>query len=288
MTKNRIIGAEGKHFRSNGFIRLRNKLLSLEDPLLMGIVNATPDSFYDASRISDHETLKSYLNSLVTYGFSMVDLGANSTRPGSRPVSATEQIKRLEPVLKFTLDHYPSLHVSIDTSSAEVAAWALSQGADLINDVEGGNNDPDIWGVCASFNAPYVLTHSRGKSSNVHDETTYDNVTTRVLFELSQKINQIQAAGVKDILIDPGFGFSKDLQQNYEMLKHLTLFQIFERPILCGFSRKSMIYKKLNTDANEALNGTTILNTFAITKGCDVLRVHDARAAHEVITLLKM
>lgn len=288
MSKSRIIGAEVKHFRSHGFIRLRNKLLSLSDPLLMGIINVTPDSFFEGSKFNDEKSLGSYLNELNKYGFSMVDIGANSTRPGSTLIDANQQIERLGPALEFTRKNFPDIYISIDTSSSVVAEWSLSNGADIINDVEGGNNDPEIWHVCAKYNAPYILTHSRGTQKIIHEKTNYNNVTSTVLFEISEKIARIKEAGVKDIVIDPGFGFSKDLKQNYALLEHLSLFQIFEMPILCGFSRKSMIYKKLNTNADEALNGTTILNTFALTQGCDILRVHDAREAFEVISLLKM
>jgi len=288
MTKRSIIGAEVKHFRSHGFIRLRNKLLPLQEPLLMGIVNLTPDSFFEQSRFHEEDSLAKYLSLLTEYGFTFVDLGANSTRPGSKKVTPQEQIKRLGPALTYIRKNFPQIFISIDTSSSVVASWALQEGADLINDVEGGNNDPELWKVCGKFNAPYILTHSRGTQDEMHEETAYENVTTSVLFELSQNINRIQEAGVKDIIIDPGFGFSKTLEQNYELLQHLSLFQIFERPILCGFSRKSMIYKKIKVQPQEALNGTSVLNTLALTKGCDILRVHDPREAFEVIALLKM
>jgi dihydropteroate synthase len=287
MTKKDFFGVEVKHFRSNEFIRLRNKLFPVNQPLVMAILNATPDSFYSESRRHDNSELTDYLETCQAQGVSFIDLGAQSTRPGSTPISSEEQIERLRPLVARIRSEFPSFFISIDTSCPKVAAWALDQGADLINDVEGGKNNPEIWDVCARYNAPYILMHSRGELTEMHAEQVYQNITVEVLQELSTQLNSIKKAGVKDIIIDPGFGFSKSLIENRKLLNNLPLFQLFGIPILVGFSRKSMIYKTLNTSPENALNGTSILNTFAVLNGATFLRVHDPKEATEVIKLLK-
>lgn len=259
----------------------------MNQPLVMAILNATPDSFYPESRQIDDSALTKFLSLCQKEGVSFIDIGAQSTRPGSTSVSSEEQINRLKPLLTRIRNEFPSFFISIDTSCPKVAEWALDLGADLINDVEGGKNNPEIWDVCARFNAPYILMHSRGEMSEMHTEQVYQNITVEVLQELSTQLNAIKKAGVKDIIIDPGFGFSKSLVENRKLLNNLPLFQLFGIPILVGFSRKSMIYKTLNTTPENALNGTTILNTFAVLNGATFLRVHDPIEATEVIKLLK-
>lgn len=259
----------------------------MNQPLVMAILNATPDSFYSESRQLQSSALTDFLETCHTQRVSFIDLGAQSTRPGSTPVSSEEQIDRLQPLLTRIKNEFPSFFISIDTSCSKVADWALRHGADLINDVEGGKNNPEIWDVCARYNAPYILMHSRGEMSEMHEEQVYQNITVEVLQELSTQLNAIKKAGVKDIIIDPGFGFSKSLIENRKLLNNLPLFQLFGMPILVGFSRKSMIYKTLSTTPENALNGTSILNTFAVLNGATFLRVHDPKEATEVIKLLK-
>jgi dihydropteroate synthase len=282
-----LFGVEIKHFRSNRFIRIRNKLIEINHPLLMGILNITPDSFFENSRIHTNDQIDRYLSSCIDNDVSIVDIGGNSSRPDAIPVDAKTEIERIGTSLTYIKEHYPNLLLSVDTFYPEVADWALSNGVDIINDVQGGRNYPEIWDVCAKHNAPYILTHSKGNHNASSDELKSPNITTEVLLEISTLLDSIRKAGVNDVIIDVGFGFSKTLDQNYELLSNLELFQLFETPILCGFSRKSMIYKKLNIGPEDALNGTTVLNTFAITQGCDILRVHDPKEARQILSLLK-
>jgi len=282
-----LFGVEIKHFRSNRFIRIRNKLIEINHPLLMGILNITPDSFFENSRIHTNDQIDRYLSSCIENDVSIVDIGGNSSRPDAMPVDAKTEIERIGTSLTYIKEHYPNLLLSVDTFYPEVADWSLSKGVDIINDVQGGRNYPEIWDVCAKHNAPYILTHSKGNHNASSDELKSPNITTEVLLEISTLLDSIRKAGVNDVIIDVGFGFSKTLDQNYELLSNLELFQLFETPILCGFSRKSMIYKKLNIGPEDALNGTTVLNTFAITQGCDILRVHDPKEARQILSLLK-
>ena len=254
----------------------------------MAIVNTTPDSFHEKSRIESITDLDAFARNCLEKNVRMVDIGAHSTRPGYETVSAAQQIERLAPYLERIHGHFPELFVSIDTSLPEVAEYALKNGADIINDVEGGRNQPQIHQVCANFNAPYILVHSRGSSDNLHESTEYENVTTDVLFELSAQIRKIKEAGVKDIILDLGFGFSKSLDENFELLNNLSMFHLLGFPILCGFSRKSMIYKKLHQTSEDSLNGTSILNTLALMKNANILRVHDIDKASEIIDFLKI
>jgi dihydropteroate synthase len=286
MTKSNFYGVEVKHFRSIGSIRLRNNLVSMERPQVMGILNITSDSFYSSSRFDSQEGIEAYLNRCKSLGVKFIDVGAQSTRPGFSLVDSDEQIEKLKPVLLFLREKFPEIYVSIDTSCPRVADWALQHGGELINDVEGGRNNPEIWDICAKYNAPYIVMHSRGKAHNLHDATSYQNVTVEVLQELSELIVKIRNAGVKDIIVDPGFGFSKSLEENHELMTNLRFFQLFETPILCGISRKSMIYKKLNKNPETAINGTTALNTYALLNGATFLRVHDPEEASEIIRLL--
>ena len=251
----------------------------------MAIVNATPDSFYKNSQYNDNQSLKAYLDLCKSLNISFLDVGAQSTRPGHEKVDSKAQIERLKPILNFIKETLPEIHISIDTSCPEVADWALINGGEIINDIEGGKNSPEIWSVCASHQAPYILMHSKGASSALHDSYDYENVTVDVLHELSASLNTIKSKGVKDIIIDPGFGFSKSIEENHVLMSNLKLFQLFEHPLLVGISRKSMIYKRLGVDSDAAINGTTILNTYALLNGASFLRVHDPREAYEIIQL---
>ncbi|MFM7387571.1 MAG: dihydropteroate synthase [Bacteroidota bacterium] len=288
MSNSNLFGVEVKHFRSNHTFRLRNKLVSLKEPLIMAIVNATPDSYHPESRLNGLKHLDIIAQNCLKKNVRIVDIGAHSTRPGYTLVSSEEQIARLKPYIQHLRKKYSPLYISVDTSDPLVARFALENGADLINDVEGGRNHPDIYNVCAEFNAPYILVHSRGSSEDLHAQTSYDNVTTDVMFELSCQVEQVKASGVKDIILDLGFGFSKTVDENFELLNNLKMFQLLGYPILCGISRKSMIYRKINTSSENALNGTTVLNTFALIQHANFLRVHDIDQAHEIIELLKI
>ena len=283
-----FFGAEIKHFRSNRYIQVRNKLFDLSIPKIMGVLNATPDSFFEGSRIEKNADLSSRVSAMVNAGMDILDIGGCSTRPGSEEVSEKEELERVLPLIKQIRKEFPEVLISIDTFRASVAEEALKVGADIINDVQGGNFDPRIWEVAKQYKAPYILTHSRGNSQTMLDMSTYNSIVLDILQELSEKIAQIKQAGVVDIIIDLGFGFAKTPEQNFELLKNLSIFSMLEFPILCGFSRKSMITKRLDITVEESLNGTSILNTFAVTKGARLIRVHDVKEAKQIVSLLKV
>lgn len=283
-----FFGVEIKHFRSNRYIQVRNKLFDLSIPKIMGVLNATPDSFFEGSRIEKNADLSSRVSAMVNAGMDILDLGGCSTRPGSEEVSEKEELERVLPLIKQIRKEFPEVLISIDTFRASVAEEALKVGADIINDVQGGNFDPRIWEVAKQYKAPYILTHSRGNSQTMLDLSTYNSIVLDILQELSEKIAQIKKAGVVDIIIDLGFGFAKTPEQNFELLKNLSIFSMLEFPILCGFSRKSMISKRLDITVDESLNGTSILNTFAVTKGASLIRVHDVKEAKQIVSLLKV
>lgn len=282
-----FFGAEIKHFPSKNYIRLRNKLESISEPSIMGILNLTEDSFYAPSRRNQDEEIKNYLELCRFHGVKFMDIGACSTRPGSSPVSEKSEIERLIPVIELIRSNFPEFYISVDTFRSQVADKALQSGADIINDVYSGREDESIWSVCAKHQAPYILTHSRGTATNMQSKTDYKDLISEVLSNLSVTLNQVRMAGINDVILDLGFGFAKKLDQNYELLRNLQLFQLFELPILCGFSRKSMITNKLGVDIHESLNGTSILNTFALTQGAQIIRVHDPKEASEILKLLK-
>ena len=283
-----FFGAEIKHFRSNRYIQVRNKLFDLSIPKIMGVLNATPDSFFEGSRIEKNADLSSRVSAMVNAGMDILDIGGCSTRPGSEEVSEKEELERVLPLIKKIRKEFPEVLISIDTFRASVAEEALKVGADIINDVQGGNFDPRIWEIAKQYKAPYILTHSRGNSQTMLDMSTYNSIVLDILQELSEKIARIKKAGVVDIIIDLGFGFAKTPEQNFELLKNLSIFSMLEFPILCGFSRKSMISKRLYITVDESLNGTSILNTFAVTKGASLIRVHDVKEAKQIVSLLKV
>ena len=254
----------------------------------MGVLNATPDSFFEGSRIEKNADLSSRVSAMVNAGMDILDIGGCSTRPGSEEVSEKEELERVLPLINQIRKEFPEVLISIDTFRASVAEEALKVGADIINDVQGGNFDPRIWEIAMQYKAPYILTHSRGNSQTMLDMSTYNSIVLDILQELSEKIAQIKKAGVVDIIIDLGFGFAKTPEQNFELLKNLSIFSMLEFPILCGFSRKSMISKRLDITVDESLNGTSILNTFAVTKGASLIRVHDVKEAKQIVSLLKV
>ena len=281
------ISVEDSYFHSKNSIRISDNLFSLAVPKVMGIINCTPDSFYEGSR---YETIKGILTQtekFISEGVDIIDIGGYSTRPGAFNIPLTEEIERTQKSIAAIRKEFPELIISIDTFRAEVAKEALEAGANLVNDISGGEIDPEIWKVVAKYNCPYILMHMRGTPQNMQEFTTYDYLFKDIAAYFSTKINTLKKLGIHDIIIDPGFGFSKTLEQNYELLNTLPDLQFLGCPILVGFSRKSMIYKKLETSAQEALNGTTVLNTKAILNGAKILRVHDVKEAKEVIQLLQ-
>lgn len=268
-------------------LRLSGKLLTLERPIVMGIVNVTPDSFFAGSRIDGERALRTRLDQLVREGAAIADLGAYSSRPGADEVSPEEEMKRLRPALQLLRDEYPTLPVSVDTFRSEVAQMAVEEyGAAIINDISGGGLDPEMYRTVSRLQVPYILMHMKGNPQTMQSHTDYTDVTLEVLDYFIKRIGQLLDLGLHDIILDPGFGFSKTTEQNYELLAHLdTLTKTLRQPLLVGLSRKSMIYRPLGCTPEEALGGTTFLHALALERGAKILRVHDVRPAAEAITL---
>ena len=257
-------------------INCRGELLSFDTPKVMGILNVTPDSFFVQSRVQGTEILAK-AEQMLALGATFVDIGGYSSRPNAAEVSAEEELQRVVPVVEVLVKHYP----------AEVARQSLEAGACMINDISAGQIDPAIWDVVAHYQVPYIAMHMRGTPQTKQSYTEYQNLTTDILYYFSEIKDKARQLKINDLIVDPGFGFSKTLPQNYQLMQHLAIFDILDCPILVGISRKSMIYKLLETSAEEALNGTTVLNTFALLHGADILRVHDVKEAMECVRMVE-
>lgn len=269
-------------------LNCNKKLISLDKPIIMGILNATPDSFYKASRVTQSGEVLKRAQQIINQGGAIIDIGAYSSRPGADNITAEQEWARLEPVLATVRDNFNDVLISLDTFRADIAYKAYQKyNIDIINDISAGEIDPEMFNVAAQIKVPYILMHMQGTPKNMQQNTVYNNMVQDIFMFFAKKIEQLTTLGVNDIIIDPGFGFSKTVDQNYELLKRLTEFSIFELPVLAGFSRKSMIYKVLNTNADNALNGTTVLNTMALERGTKILRVHDVKEAFETIELFE-
>lgn len=281
-------GTPGAHSKTlNMFtLNIHGSLHEFNGPAVMGILNATPDSFYAGSRARTEAEIAARAALLVSEGADFIDVGAFSTRPGASEVSEQEECERLEKAVRITRAVAPNSIISVDTFRASVARKAVEEwGADIINDVSGGNLDPEMFDTVAELKVPYILMHMRGSVADMMEYTDYEMVTRDVLSELGDRVQQLALLGVNDVIIDPGFGFSKTLEQNYQLLHDLKLFELFHRPVLVGFSRKSMVTKLLGVPAEDALNGTTVLNTLALDRGASILRVHDVKAARQAIAI---
>jgi dihydropteroate synthase len=253
----------------------------------MGIINVTPDSFYSTSRIAGEQELRTRIDTLLREGASIADLGAYSSRPGAEEVSAQEEMRRLAPALRILRDEYPALPVSVDTFRADVARWAVQEyGVAMINDISGGALAPQMYPTIAELQVPYILMHMRGTPQTMGEQTDYQDLILDLIDYFIQRVGQLTELGVHDIVLDPGFGFSKTLEQNYELLARMSdLGTVLPQPLLVGISRKSMIYRLLGQTPEEALNGTSILHAFALERGAKILRVHDVAPAVEAIRL---
>ncbi|MBX3241557.1 MAG: dihydropteroate synthase [Chitinophagaceae bacterium] len=267
-------------------LNCKGRLLEIDTPVIMGIINVTPDSFYDGSRKQNTEEIVVAAGNMLKEGAAILDIGGQSTRPGSVRVSAEEEAARVVPAIEAIKKNHPEAIISIDTYSSGVAMAALDAGASVINDVSGGDLDPEILTVAANASAPYICMHMQGTPDTMQKEPYYEDVTREVLDYLIKKIAACRAAGIKDIIADPGFGFGKTIQHNFILLRGLSVFKILDVPILAGISRKSTIYRTLGISAEHALNGTTVLNTIALMNGAHILRVHDVKAAAEAIQLV--
>lgn len=276
-------------------LNLGGSLMNLGEPQVMGILNVTPDSFYEKSRTFDEDAILRRAKQIAGEGGSIIDIGAYSTRPGSADVDESEEMSRLRRALSVVRKAVPGMPVSIDTFRADVAKMCVEEyGAEIINDVSGGEGDKRMFSTVARLGVPYILMHIGGTIDNMHSDaplTSHSDAGVPymqgVIAFLTERINQLHALGAKDIIIDPGYGFGKSLQQNYELLNRLEDLKVWQLPLLVGVSRKSMIYKLLDTDSSQALNGTTVCNTIALMKGASILRVHDVRAAVEAVKIVK-
>lgn len=266
-------------------INCKGKLIDLETPKVMGVLNLTPNSFFDGGKYKTENQILQQLEKMLADGATFIDVGAYSSKPNATFVSEADEKKRLLPVVKLILSHFPEALLSIDTFRSEVAVAAIDCGAAMINDISAGSLDDKMFETIAKYKVPYCMMHMRGTPSTMQKLTDYQDVVLDIQHYFAQKVQKAQSLGIHDIIIDPGFGFAKTTEQNFEILKNLTLFKIHELPILAGISRKSMIYKTLNTNADNALNGTTILNTIALQKGAKILRVHDVKEAIECVLL---
>ena len=266
-------------------LNCKGKLLTIEQPLVMGIINATPDSFYKGDLPAGLEEIVVQVGKMTSEGASIIDIGGQSTRPGSERISASEEIQRVIPVIDSILTTYPQTIISIDTYHSEVALAAIKAGASIVNDISAGSLDPEMIHCVSSLKVPYICMHMKGSPEHMQITPTYDDLIKEVLDFFIDKIEQCKKAGIKDIIIDPGFGFGKTIQQNFILLKQLSVFKILDKPILAGLSRKSMVYKTLNVDVTAALNGSTVLHTIALQQGASILRVHDVKEAKEAVTL---
>ena len=267
-------------------INIKGNLIDLATPLVMGIVNVTPDSFYSGSRKQSEKEIVERVQQIINEGGTIIDIGGQSTAPSSTLHTVEEELERIQPALSIIQREFPDAVLSIDTFYSEVAKTAVEKyGVAIINDISGGQIDEKMFATVAELNVPYVLMHMRGLPQTMQQFTTYDNLISEIIFYFSEKIAHLNGLGVNDIIVDPGFGFSKTLEQNYELMAHLKYFHIFETPLLVGISRKSMTYKLLETDANNSLNGTTVLNTYALESGANILRVHDVKQAVECVKI---
>ena len=266
-------------------LNIKGSLLDLSSPKIMGILNVTPDSFYDGGVYSNEKEVLKQVEKMILDGVDIIDIGGYSSKPGAKTITIKEEEKRVLPIIKLIYKTFKKTIISVDTFRSEIAEKSLNAGASIINDISGGDFDNNIYKIAERYKAPYIMMHMKGNPSNMQINPTYKNINYEIIKDLSKKIDFAQKKGVCDIIIDPGFGFGKTIEHNYQILNNLKLYKVLQKPILIGVSRKSMIYKLLKTDPSSALNGTTALNTVALINGANILRVHDVKQANEVIKL---
>lgn len=266
-------------------INCNGQLIDLSRPKVMGILNITPNSFYDGGKYKEEEAIVNQVGKMLDEGATFIDIGAYSSKPSAEFVSEEEEINRLVPIIKLLIEKFPTILLSVDTFRSEVAKKAVENGVVMVNDISAGMLDDKMMATVSKLQVPYIMMHMRGNPQTMQSLTDYDDIAKEMIFYFSERINEARSFGLNDIIIDPGFGFAKTIDQNYEVMQKLELFSILDLPLLVGISRKSMIYKALEISANEALNGTTVLNTIALQKGAKILRVHDVKEAMECIDL---
>ncbi len=268
-------------------INCNGKLMDLSEPVVMGILNVTPDSFFSGSRYRTTDSIKARAREIVAQGGKIIDIGGYSTRPGAQEVSESEETDRVMMAIEAVREVDPNTPISIDTFRAKVVEESIGEGkGDIVNDISGGQLDPDLFAVTAQKKAPYILMHNiKGDVAAMQQKTSYSNLTNDIFRYFAEKIEQLHLMGVNDIILDPGFGFAKDVEQNYEVLAHSRIYKQLCLPLLIGLSRKRMVWQLLGSNADDSLNGTTVLNTFALEQGADILRVHDVKQAAEAIKI---
>ncbi len=266
-------------------LNCKGKLLTTAQPLVMGIINATPDSFYKGDLPSGLKAMVALAGKMKAEGASIIDIGGQSTRPGSDRISSSQEMQRVIPLIEAIHSVYPELILSIDTYHSEVAMAALKAGTSIVNDISAGSLDPEMIDCVSSLNVPYICMHMKGTPESMQINPTYEDLIKEVLDFFIAKIDQCKQAGIRDIIIDPGFGFGKTMDQNFTLLKQLSVFKMLDKPILVGLSRKSMVYKTLGIGVEESLNGSSVLNTIALLQGASIIRVHDVKEAMEAVSL---
>ncbi len=266
-------------------LNCKGRILIIDKPLVMGIINATPDSFFSGSRFNGVDEIIAKAEKMLNDGADILDIGGQSTRPGSELISADEEIERVIPAIKAIAEKKPEAFISIDTFYSKVAIAAIEAGATIVNDISAGSMDSKMIATVAELKVPYILMHMKGTPQTMQQNATYENATREVLDFFISKIDKLKKAGIIDVIIDPGFGFAKTIDQNFELLKNLSVFKMLDKPIILGISRKSTIYKTLGVSVDEALNGTSVLNTIGLINGASILRVHDVKEASETVKL---
>lgn len=274
-------------FSKNRSLNCGGKLLDLTIPKVMGILNVTPDSFYDGGKYEDADEILKKVRCMIDEGADIIDIGGMSTRPGSEPVSEDEEFRRIMMAIEVIREQYPEIIISLDTyRSGTVRAAVREFSVGIINDISGGEMDPDMFDTIADLRIPYIIMHMKGSPRTMQNNIYYEDIISEMLEYFAEKVTKLKSLGLNDIVIDPGFGFSKSIEQNFHLLHHLNVFQAFELPVMAGISRKSMIYKTLGTEPSASLNGTTVLNTVALLNGVNILRVHDVREAVQAVQLV--
>lgn len=273
-------------FQQKSTLNVRGTLLDLSKPKIMGILNLTPDSFYDGGRNNNLNDALKKTEQIISEGADLIDIGAYSSRPGAEHISEETESERLIPVLRAIVSEFPDTILSIDTFRSGIAKIAVNEGAGIINDISAGSMDNEMFQTIAKLGVPYIMMHMKGTPQTMASQNDYEDITTEVCQYFASRIEKLKSLGVNDLIVDPGFGFAKNLEQNYELLANLGHLKSTGHPVLAALSRKSMIYKLLETDAEHALNGTTAANTIALIKGANILRVHDVKAAAEVVKIV--
>ena len=266
-------------------LNINGGVFDLSSPKIMGVLNVTPDSFYDGGVFSNEKKILAQVEKMILDGAYIIDIGGFSSKPGAKTISLKEEEKRVIPIIKLINKTFNKIIISVDTFRSEIAEKSLNEGASIINDISGGDLDKNIYQISYKYKAPYIMMHMNGVPLNMQNNPKYENINHDIIKDFTSKIDSAEKKGVCDIIIDPGFGFGKTIQHNYQILNNLKLYTVLKKPILVGISRKSMIYKLLKTDPSKALNGTTSLNTIALINGANILRVHDVKEAKEVIKL---